>query len=68
MENQCQYLTLTKSNELLKLLQKFEKFFDGTLGTQKTDTVDLKLKEDAKQICSQPYPVPKVHERRKKRG
>ena len=35
MENQCQHLTVTQRNELLKLLQKFEDFFDGTLGTWK---------------------------------
>ena len=45
MENQCQHLTMTQCNELLKLLQKFEEFFDGTLGTWKTDAVDFKLKE-----------------------
>ena len=62
MENQCQYLTMTQRNELLKLLQKFEEFLDGTLSTWKTDPVDSELKEDAKPICSQPYPVLKVHE------
>ena len=35
MENQCQHLTVTQRNELLKLLQKFEEFFDGTLDTWK---------------------------------
>ena len=33
MDNRCQYLTMTQHNELLKLLQKSEEFFDGTLGT-----------------------------------
>ena len=37
METQCQHLTMTQRNELLKLLQGFEEFFDGTLGTCKTD-------------------------------
>ena len=62
METQCQHLTMTQRNELLKLLQKFEEFFDGTLGTLKTDAVEFKLKEDANPICSRPYPVQKVHE------
>ena len=62
MENQCQHLKMTQSNELLQLLQKFEELLDGTLGTWKTDPVDLELKEDAKPICLRPYPVPKVHE------
>ena len=62
MENQCQHLTMTQCNELLKLLHKFEELFDGTLGTWKTDTVEFKLKEYAKPICSITYPVLKVHE------
>ena len=31
METQCKHLTTTKRNELLKLLQKFEQFFNGHL-------------------------------------
>ena len=50
MENQCQNLTITQRNELLKLLQKFEELFDGTLGTWKTDPVDFKLKYYVKPI------------------
>ena len=41
METQCQYFTMTQLNEFLKLLHKFEEFFDGTLGTWKTYPVDL---------------------------
>ena len=67
MENQCQHLTMTQRNELLKLLQKLEDLFDGTLGTWKTDPEDSKLKEDAKPIWSQPYPVPKVHKEMSKK-
>ena len=62
MEAQCQHLTMTQCNDLLKLLQKSEELFDGTLGTWETDPVEFELKEDAKPICSRPYPVPKVHE------
>ena len=51
-----------KRKELLKLLQKSEELFYGTLGTWKMDTVDFELKEDVKPICLRPYPVPKVHE------
>ena len=47
MESQCQHLTMTKHNELLKLLHKFEELFNETLGSWKTDPVDLELKEDA---------------------
>ena len=44
METQCQHLTMTQRNELLKLLQIFEDFFDGTLGIWKIDPVYLDLK------------------------
>ena len=37
METQCQNLTMTQSNKLLKLLLKSKESFDGTLGTWKTD-------------------------------
>ena len=62
MVTQCQHLTKTQRNDLLKLLQNFKELFDGTLGTWKIDPVDSELKEDADPICSRPYPVPKVHE------
>ena len=53
---------MTKRNELLKLLQKYEELFDGTSGTWKTDPAYFELKQDANPICLQQYPVPKVHE------
>ena len=61
VENQCRHLKITQRNELLKLLLKFEELFDGILGTWKTDPVDLDLKEDVNPICSQSYPLPKLH-------
>ena len=62
MENQCQHLTMTQRNELLKLLQTFEELFDGTLRPWKTDPVDSDTKEDVRPIWSRPYAVPKVNE------
>ena len=62
METQCQYLKITQHNEFLKLLYKFKIFFDETIVTWKTDTVDFELKEDVEPILSRPYPVPKVYE------
>ena len=35
METQCQHLKLTERNDLLKLLQRFKEFLDGTIGTWK---------------------------------
>ena len=62
METQCQHLTITQRNDLLKLLHKFEELFNGTIGTWQTYPVDFELKEDVKPICSQKYPLPKLHE------
>ena len=33
IETQCQHLTVPQCSEFLKWLQKFEEFFDGTIGT-----------------------------------
>ena len=44
VKNQCQHLTEIKHNELLKVIQKIEDLFDGTLGTWKIDLVGLKIK------------------------
>ena len=41
METQCQHLTTTQRNDLLKLLQKFEYCFYGTLGTYKKDPINF---------------------------
>ena len=62
METQFQDLTVTQCNKFLKLLQKFEEFFYGTLGTWKSYPVDFGLKEDANPVFSRTYPVPKVHD------
>ena len=42
METQCQCLTITQRNELLKLLQKSEELFDGKLDTRKTYPSEFK--------------------------
>ena len=39
METHCQHLKMTQHNNLLKLLQKIEELFNGTLGTWKIDPV-----------------------------
>ena len=44
METQCQHLTMSKLNDLMKLLHKFKELFGGTLGTWKIDPVDFKFK------------------------
>ena len=37
MKKQCQHLTETQSNKVLKLFKKIEELFNVTLGTWKTD-------------------------------
>ena len=41
METQCQILTMTQSNELFKILQKFKEFFNIKLSTWKTDPAEF---------------------------
>ena len=40
-------LDKTDQQKLLQLLQQYEHFFDGTVGTWNTDPVDLILKDPA---------------------
>ena len=51
MKKQCQHLTMTQRNELLKLLQRFKELFDGKIDTWKTDRVNFELKKDTNPIC-----------------
>ena len=61
--NECVHLTETERSGLRKLLHKFEDLFDGTLGTWKTDPIDLELKDsDTKPYHARPYPVPQSQE------
>ena len=43
-KNKCQHLTMTRRNEFIKLLHKFEELFDAALGTWKRYPVDFELK------------------------
>ena len=50
MKNQYHNSKEEEHSELLKLLQKIEQLFDGTLGAWKTDPVDFKLNNNLKLI------------------
>ena len=56
------YLTKVEQKVLLKLLQKYETMFDGTLGTYKGSVYTIELKDDIKPYRAKPFPIPKVHE------
>ncbi len=54
-------LNAEQQMELYLLLKKYESLFDGTLGTWKTDPIDIELKEGAKPYHAKPWPVPHIH-------
>src|SRR6478672_12336434 len=47
LSQECEQLTREDQQKLLKLLQKYEHLFDGTVGTWSTDPVNLILKDPA---------------------
>ncbi len=57
----CEELTSEQKGKLLLKLKQFTTLFDGTLGTWRTDPIDLELKPDAKPYYAKPWPVPHVH-------
>ena len=64
---ECKHLEKTEQKQLLKLLQKFEDLFDGSLGTWKTEPIELELKDPkVKPYHAKPYPVPYSQEKRLK--
>jgi hypothetical protein len=64
---ECTHLEKDEQKKLLKLLQKFEELFDGSLGTWKSDPINLELKDpNVKPFHAKPYPVPYSQEKRLK--
>ena len=63
----CTEIDKDQKEKLLKLLKKYDTLFDGSLGSWKTDPIDLELKEpDTKPYHAKPYPVPYSQERKLK--
>jgi hypothetical protein len=61
---ECTHL---EKSEQKQLLQKYEDLFDGSLGTWKTDPIQLELKDpNVKPYHAKPYPVPHSQEKRLK--
>jgi hypothetical protein len=64
---ECTHLEQAERRQLLHLLQKHEDLFDGSLGTWKTDPIQLELKDPNVKPChAKPYPVPHSHEKQLK--
>src|SRR5688572_33391424 len=65
LTKECDQLTKEEQEKLLALLQKYEQLFDGTVGTWKTDPVDLFLKDPTcAPYHAKAYPVPHSQEQK----
>ena len=63
----CDTIDFNQQEQLLKLLRKYEHLFDGSLGTWKTDPIELELKDPSAKPChAKPYPVPRSQEKKLK--
>ena len=58
----CTHLEPQQQKDLLKLLEKYEDLFDGTLGHWKGAPYKIDLKEGATPYYARPYPIPKAYE------
>ena len=56
------HLNSKEKSKLKSLLFKHESLFDGTLGTWKTDLVNLELKPGATPYYGHPYQIPYIYE------
>ena len=63
IETNCKHLSSIQQKIMLNLLKEFEPLFDGTLGTFRTNPVDLELIPGSKSKHFKAFPVPKIHER-----
>ena len=61
MTEKFQHLIPSEQESLLNYLF-IEYLFDGTLGMWNTAPMELELKGGTNTVCSQPYPVPRLHE------
>jgi transposase InsO family protein len=63
---ECTHLTDKEKAKLGKVLTKYQDLFDGSLGTWKTNPIELELRPDAKPYHAKPYPVPYSQEKKLK--
>ena len=56
------YLKDNHENLFFKLLQKYGKIFDGTLGRYTSSDYTMELKEDTKTYHAKHFRIPKIHE------
>jgi hypothetical protein len=55
------HLNMHQKANLLEVLAKHQKMFDGTLGVYPHKKVHIDIDPNAKPVHAHPYPVPRVH-------
>ena len=55
------HLKKNQKDDLLQVLKKHEKMFDGTLGVYPHKKFHIDIEPDAKPVYSRPYPIPRIH-------
>ena len=55
------HLTISQQRELQKVLEKYNKLFNGTLGLYPPQKVHIEVEEGAVSKYSRPYSVPTIH-------
>ena len=60
---ELKHISKPERKSLLKLLQKYESMFDGTLGTYTGSNYKIELQEGVKPYHAKPFPIPRVHEK-----
>ena len=59
--DQLSHLNMHQKADLLQVLQKHQKMFDGTLGVYPHKKFHIDIDPDAKPVHARAYPVPRVH-------
>ncbi len=57
----CTHLVPSQREQLLRLLIKHKKLFDGSLGRFDGEEMDIELQSDARSVWKRPYPIPNKH-------
>ena len=55
------HLSHSQKQDLYKVLNKYEKLFDGTLGVYPHKKFHIDIDKDAKPVHARHYPVPMIH-------
>ena len=55
------HLDQKQKDDILQVLKKHEKMFDGTLGVYPHKKFHIDIDPEAKPVYSRPYPIPRIH-------